>query len=466
MSVLENRLTIKKMIQQFKKSISFIGILGLFFFITLSSCHSNKKLSSQNTTKKGIPTSVQAFIENSEVFGQSFTGFALYDPASKKIIFEQDADKYFTPASNTKILTLYTGMQILGDSIPALKYIVQGDSLIFWGTGDPSFLNPYLPENENAFHFLKNRKEKLFFCPFNFMDKRFGAGWAWDDFPNSYQPEKSPFPIHGNIVKFHCPPDGKKINVYPDPFKNLVQPNPTIGGNTASIRRNENENIFAFNQRPVPRRGYKREIPFMVSNELSAELLGWILQKSVNLLDTPLLPPSNSRTIYSVPSDLLYQEMMQESDNFIAEQILLLCASTTFDTLNTRKMINYAIKNLMKDSPDKPIWRDGSGLSRYNLFTPRTMIYLLNKIHQSTSEERIFDIFPTGKTSGTIKNWYGPYVHAKTGTLSNKHCLSGYIKTKKGKTLIFSFMHNNYITSSTPLKKEMEKVLHFIHNKY
>ena len=155
------------------------------------------------------------------------------------------------------------------------------------------------------------------------------------------------------------------------------------------------------------------------------------------------------KIVYSVPSDLLYEEMMQASDNFISEQILLMCASTTFDTLNTKKIINHAIKNLMSDSPDKPIWRDGSGLSRYNLFTPQTMIYLLNKIHTSIPEERIFEIFPTGKTSGTIKNWYAPYVHAKTGTLSNKHCLSGYIETKKGKTLIFSFMHNNYITSST-----------------
>jgi D-alanyl-D-alanine carboxypeptidase/D-alanyl-D-alanine-endopeptidase (penicillin-binding protein 4) len=67
---------------------------------------------------------------------------------------------------------------------------------------------------------------------------------------------------------------------------------------------------------------------------------------------------------------------------------------------------------------------------------------------------------------GTIRNWYGgqesAYVYAKTGTLSNKHCLSGYLRTKSGRLLIFSFMHNNYVGSSTPVKEEMEKVLDWL----
>ena len=74
--------------------------------------------------------------------------------------------------------------------------------------------------------------------------------------------------------------------------------------------------------------------------------------------------------------------------------------------------------------------------------------------------ERLFHIFPAGGKSGTIEKWYGgkaePYVFAKTGTLSNKHCLSGYIKTESGRLLIFSFMHNNYVGSPEPVKKEME----------
>jgi D-alanyl-D-alanine carboxypeptidase/D-alanyl-D-alanine-endopeptidase (penicillin-binding protein 4) len=104
------------------------------------------------------------------------------------------------------------------------------------------------------------------------------------------------------------------------------------------------------------------------------------------------------------------------------------------------------------------------------MFTPRSIVKILEKIHSELPEENVFGIFPSGGVSGTIKNWYagenGPYVFAKTGTLSGKHCLSGYLKTKKGKTLIFSFMHNNFKGSSAPLKREMEKVLKRIYEEY
>jgi D-alanyl-D-alanine carboxypeptidase/D-alanyl-D-alanine-endopeptidase (penicillin-binding protein 4) len=90
-------------------------------------------------------------------------------------------------------------------------------------------------------------------------------------------------------------------------------------------------------------------------------------------------------------------------------------------------------------------------------------------IHQEYLEEKTLQYLPTGGESGTIKNFYKadkPYVFAKTGTLSNSVCLSGYLITKKGKKLIFSFMHNNYVIPSSELKKEMERILWQIHTSY
>ena len=95
---------------------------------------------------------------------------------------------------------------------------------------------------------------------------------------------------------------------------------------------------------------------------------------------------------------------------------------------------------------------------------------VLEKIHKKLPEEKIFAIFPAGGVSGTSKEWYvgenGSYVFAKIGTLSGKHCLSVYLKTKKGKTLIFSFMQNKFKGISNPWRREMEKILKGMYEEY
>ncbi|MGB3775183.1 MAG: D-alanyl-D-alanine carboxypeptidase, partial [Leeuwenhoekiella sp.] len=46
------------------------------------------------------------------------------------------------------------------------------------------------------------------------------------------------------------------------------------------------------------------------------------------------------------------------------------------------------------------------------------------------------------------------------------HSLSGFIKTKSGKTLIFSFMNSNYVVPTSTLKKGMEQILLTIRDSY
>jgi D-alanyl-D-alanine carboxypeptidase/D-alanyl-D-alanine-endopeptidase (penicillin-binding protein 4) len=49
---------------------------------------------------------------------QEHVGFALYDLSSKKYLIDYQSDKYFTPASNTKIFTFYTSLMMLGTPLP------------------------------------------------------------------------------------------------------------------------------------------------------------------------------------------------------------------------------------------------------------------------------------------------------------------------------------------------------------
>jgi D-alanyl-D-alanine carboxypeptidase/D-alanyl-D-alanine-endopeptidase (penicillin-binding protein 4) len=406
-----------------------------------------------------------SIIENSTVFNNHFMGFSLYDPVTGETLYSLNSDKYFTPASNTKLFTFYTCLRILGDSIPSLKYTIQNDSLFFTGTGDPSFLHPEFT-SQLTLQFLKNRNERIFFIDQGFYDESYGPGWSWDDYHYKFSAEKSVFPIYGNYVNYIYKPLQLYPEVYPTYFNKFSRIHTFGRVENRTIQRSFLENIFSIQLR-TDTIGDTVKIPFKYSPQLLVELLSDTLKKEVILLEKDDI--TLNQAFYGFATDSLYKKMLVESDNFIAEQLMLLCAQIISDTLNVKKSIDFAQDNLLPDLDVNIKWVDGSGLSIYNLFTPQSMIYILDKIYTLVPEQRLFSLLPAGGVSGTIKNWYKaevPYVFAKTGTLSNVHCLSGYIKSNSGKILIFSFMHNNYISSTNSIRFEMEKVLRQIREEF
>jgi len=413
---------------------------------------------------------VYRLLENPETFQDGFTGFALYDPEARKMLVSQNASQHFTPASNTKIVTLYTSLKVLGDSIPAFRYATKGDTLVFWGTANPMLLHPELPQHPSVFQVLKDSSCQLFFSAHNFEDRRFGPGWAWDDYNYNFQVEKSSFPIYGNLAYFLRTRLTDGFRAFPHYFQGNLVFNPRLPNDRPRIIRREGGNTFEYNNRALSGTAFYQEVPFNTSPRLIAELLSDTLGQPVGLLDLNQLPPLPAATLSIPLPDTLLKRMMQESDNFIAEQLLLACAEKLSGRQRSTDAIRYALDSLFQDLPDPLIWQDGSGLSRYNLFTPRSMVEILYRLRQAMPEKRLFQIFPAGGVSGTLNNHYKseeePYVFAKTGTLRNKHCLSGYLRTESGRTLLFSFMHNNYIYGSAPLKRDMEKVLKVVRQEF
>jgi len=86
------------------------------------------------------------------------------------------------------------------------------------------------------------------------------------------------------------------------------------------------------------------------------------------------------------------------------------------------------------------------------------------------SRERLFKIFPAGGLSGTLKGRFvgegKPYIYAKSGSLSNNYCLSGYLLTNSGKTLIFSFMNNHFQSSTQDQRDQLERFLQILRDSY
>lgn len=435
-------------------------ILGCLFLMTVLSCSPTRKLQK----------SLSPQIEKSPIFSKSFTGFALLDPENGEFIYEYQSDKYFTPASNTKIFTLYTCLQILEERPAVLRYLERRGAVTIYGNGNPILLHPTLKLENPILNFLKKKDKPIYFSSSNFEDERFGSGWAWDDYPYYFQPEKSPIPIYGNVITLERDTINEGVKIYPDFFESNFILNQKIPNERPIIIREERQNKFSLNKHIYTGDYFKKEIPFIYSDSLLIKMLSKEIGKEVKLLEREKFDIKRTKIVRGNEIFPVYQKMMINSDNLLAEQLLLMCADKQFGVLNSKKIIAYAKDSIFQDLPDELLWRDGSGLSRYNMFTPRTIARLLEKMQQELPEEKLLSLFPVGGESGTLENWYGgksePYVFAKTGTLTGKHCLSGYIKTKTGKMLIFSFMHNNYKGSSKPLKKEMQRILGRIYEQY
>jgi D-alanyl-D-alanine carboxypeptidase/D-alanyl-D-alanine-endopeptidase (penicillin-binding protein 4) len=126
------------------------------------------------------------------------------------------------------------------------------------------------------------------------------------------------------------------------------------------------------------------------------------------------------------------------------------------------------LKTDFNELPQKPHWADGSGLSRFNLFSPEDLIFILNKIKNDFGIDRIRNILPTGN-EGTLTNYYVAehgYIFAKTGSLSGVVALSGFLYTKKNKLLIFSILVNNHTSSGTKVRRAVEKFIEALRNEY
>lgn len=433
----------------------------IFLAFTLSIC-----LLTSCSTNKIISKKVAKEFKNSQVIKQYQVGFALYNPADKKMVFQKDADKYFTPASNTKLYTFFASLKMLPDLMPALKYIERNDSLIFWGTGDPAFLQ-FAVKDKSAYNFLLASNKKLFFSPRRYSGSFFGDGWSWDDYDYYYQPEITEMPIMDNMVtSTYASPN--KINIEPKVFAPCFEIDSTKKTGSFQVSRDFLSNRFHYPAVSV-QPGYNQQNPYKTSAQVTVEILADTLHKPVGIINIKI--PSYAKTLSGAKRDSVLKHMMLPSDNFIAEHLLLVCSNQIGDTLSTTKAIDYITKNYLSFLPDKVKWADGSGLSRQNLFTPRDNVYLLDSIYRLVNNpEKLFGLLPAGGKSGTLKNAYPktdkPFVFGKTGSLGGVHNQSGYVLTKKGKTYIYSFMNNSFVKPTAEVRAEMVRIITYIHNTF
>ena len=354
-------------------------------------------------------------------------------------------------------------MKYLGDSIVAARYKVEDGTLMVQATGDPTFLHPDF-KNQPLLSFLQQKEIENISIITPFFSESFGRGWAWDDFENEYMAERDPFPMYGNLATVLF--NGDSLQTIPSVLKPFIIGMP-VKDHVWQIDRELGGHIYTIDTTKGTIGNVKKVTMAMGKGLFASRYLSDTLHKEV-IRDYNSLSKNEGIPVYSQPKDSLFKIMMHRSDNFYAEQTLLMVSNEKLDEMNDKRIIDTLLATDFKDLPQKARWEDGSGLSRYNLFSPQDIVWLLNKLKEEYGLEKMKVILP-GANEGTLSGLYNGYenhIYAKTGSLSNNAALSGYLITKKNKTLIFSVVLNNYIAPASSVRKHIERFLTGIVDKY
>lgn len=429
------------------------------------------------STQRSISKQAQRTILHDSTLQHAHIGISIYDPATSKYFYNYQGDKYFVPASNTKIVTCYAALKYLGDSLTGLYYGENDTALYLIPAADPTLLHPDF-KRQPVIDLLQRTKKPLYITDKNWQSTALGNGWSWGDYNEYYMTERSPLPVYGNVIRWVQENNSDKPvtdnifdrspSIYSDPEVNWkVRFNTDTSKKYFYVQRSRDENVFLISQGQEKKK--EQLVPFVTNGLQSAlELLPDTIGKQVLPIQFPRKFDLSLRAIHSQPTDSLLRPMMYNSDNFFAEQTLLMVSNQVLRMINDRKIIDTLLKSDLRDLPQPPRWADGSGLSRYNLFTPQSFVGILHKMQQEFGMDRLKHILPTGG-KGTLGNFYkqdSGYIYAKTGTLSGVVALSGFLYTKANKLLIFSVLVNNHAGSAVAIRRQVEAFLTGIRKKY
>ena len=378
-----------------RKFHRFLLIISCFCAL-LASCSVNKQIARE----------AKQDIFNNPDFAPAHIGISVYEPATDKYLYNYQGDKFFVPASNTKLFTCYAAMKYLGDSLVGLRYVDKGNGTIeVEANGDASFLHPDF-KNQPVYDFFK-RQKYISFLDVGFLTRftPLGNGWAWNDYNDDYAQERSEFPIYGNLVKFSFKND--TISVSPHFFYDRQY------SSIAHVNENRTQNNFLISKKFSLKRELETnwfyletaarnfssiEIPFKTINlndpHLKSPIFIRLLEDTLHTSLGKVITLDEHCTIFnniihSQPTDSLLKITMHRSDNFFAEQTLLMVSNERLGLMSDAKIIDTLLKTDYKAMPQKPKWVDGSGLSRYNLISPQDFVFVLEKMKNEFAVSRV-----------------------------------------------------------------------------
>lgn len=150
----------------------------------------------------------------------------------------------------------------------------------------------------------------------------------------------------------------------------------------------------------------------------------------------------------SAPLHDLLHTMLKKSDNMIADTVFRTIGHQLYGVPGTWRAGSDAVRQILRQKAGidlgNNIQVDGSGLSRHDLVSPKTMMMALQYIAEHDKELDFISMLPLAGHDGTLQYRGGLHeagvdgkVSAKTGSLAGVYNLAGFITTASGQRLAF-----------------------------
>ncbi len=436
-------------------------------------------------------------------FAAALWGVKIVSLDTGKTLFEHNAGKLLSPASNSKLYTVALALDRLGpdcrirtslfaNAKPDSTGTLPGD-LIVYGRGDPT-LNARFHGNDifNALAPLaaaltnagvRRITGDLVGDASYLRGPEFGSGWAWDDQEYGYGAELSALTINDNVLEAALRPgerDGVPCRLTLSAaaagflaISNRTETVPKGGRRSLSFYRLPGQNVvYVSGQVPLEDPASTEELtvhnPAALFVALFREALarhGIALEgklRTVDWLDRQASPMNSSAmvelgAVESPPLRDLAREVLKPSQNLYAD-LLLDCVGErqraadtppgrTSEELGIRELNQFLARAGIKRG--EVFLEEGSGLSRDNLATPNATVTLLQFMSRHPCAQTFLQALPVAGVDGTLKNRMkntpaAGNVRAKTGSLRWAHSLSGYATSAAGERFAFCLMLNRY----------------------
>lgn len=478
---------------------------------SLATAQSSQRLNAQAAAARTSPANET--IRNSEFaqhidqlidqspFASARWGLKVVSLSNGASVYERNARQLFIPASNMKIYTTASALDLLGGDYrwqtsayvlasPDAAGTIDGD-LILYGRGAPDLIDDH---TENSLAKLADAvqargvrrvKGSVIGDESYFRGSSLGDGWQWNDMQWYFGAEASALTINGNQIDLNLLPAAKgdtKPEVRSGDRVGYVQvDNQMAPGNRASrstigvARGLSNNRVEVWGELAPGARGFGVRLsvhnPALWAARIFVAALkarniavdGEASVRSSRSAPGQRFDPTQATEIASVtsaPLSEIARVTNKESNNLYAELILRTLGRERRSILPTpdppgrERGDDEAGTELIKVwlerngiATNGSALHDGSGLSRLNLVTPEGTAQMLTVVSRSGNQsfrESLPVAGRDGTLGGRLKAITGR-VFAKTGSLVYVNSLSGYVLTANGETLAFAIFCNDYV---------------------